>query len=285
MKILSKISTLILICLMSQSAIGQDVSYLDKDGKPCREQHAVFQRNAEMIDFTPTPGIYDGLSNYEITDYYYPSKTLAFKGHGLKNLNSFVYGFGYTLNDEATYYHRNGKIKTHGYYKIGKKQGIFRYFDQQGKLIKSEEYNNGILIGNVTDNSLNNHIYMPLVGKWENNVVDNSFQPSSVKVIKREATFETTGMLRILYSEKINFQREYQWMNSMTREHSNTQFFTWKYHPQSNSSGILEQYEGSRMVCKSVAKWYGSNKVEFTVIQTDLPGVQGKSFTYTKVSG
>ena len=37
---------------------------------------------------------------------------------------------------KATTYHENGKIKYEGFYKNGKECGIWKFYDEDGKLIK-----------------------------------------------------------------------------------------------------------------------------------------------------
>ena len=48
--------------------------------------------------------------------------------------------------DSPKYYHENGTLKTEGNVKNGEAEGLWQFYDENGKLIKKETYKNGELI-------------------------------------------------------------------------------------------------------------------------------------------
>jgi antitoxin component YwqK of YwqJK toxin-antitoxin module len=52
----------------------------------------------------------------------------------------------YRKNGPYFYYYENGKLKVSGEYRSDKKSGTWRYYDETGKEIKVEKYENDVLV-------------------------------------------------------------------------------------------------------------------------------------------
>jgi len=70
-------------------------------------------------------------------------KTVSFKDlvESTDSLNSPIYLYkGSPYSDFVSNYYENGNLDSHGNYLNGKKVGVWKYYDESGKLIKSEKF-------------------------------------------------------------------------------------------------------------------------------------------------
>jgi antitoxin component YwqK of YwqJK toxin-antitoxin module len=74
----------------------------------------------------------------------YKSITAYYENGNIRLLANYDNGL---VAGSFTEFHENGKISESGFYGNGlKKDGVWTYFDEQGKLTKTETYENGKLI-------------------------------------------------------------------------------------------------------------------------------------------
>jgi uncharacterized protein len=91
---------------------------------------------------------HDDSFNIILEEEFYPSGKLHFK----TSYNGEVPYMcsknpGYSIrNGSAEQYYENGKIKIEGYYINEEKNGVWKYFDLKGNIIKTEKYRNDSLI-------------------------------------------------------------------------------------------------------------------------------------------
>jgi antitoxin component YwqK of YwqJK toxin-antitoxin module len=85
--------------------------------------------------------------------YYDSARTKPKEVFSYKEVNTFsiegdhsIAKVSYKKHGPYFYYYENGKIKIHGNYKNDKKDGDWKFYDEQGKLIKTEKYLNGELV-------------------------------------------------------------------------------------------------------------------------------------------
>jgi antitoxin component YwqK of YwqJK toxin-antitoxin module len=100
-------------------------------------QYYYYENGKKMMEQTYKNNIIDG-----ITIYYYEDETKESEGY-LKGEPRKERKLGHWI-----YYYRNGKKKEEGEWKIGGRHGdgniqtgIWKYYDEKGNLIKTEEYN------------------------------------------------------------------------------------------------------------------------------------------------
>ncbi len=61
-----------------------------------------------------------------------------------KNYGEYIDSMYYVKNGPYTRYHENGALECSGFYKDEKKDGVWKYYDPKGVLIKEEKYSNGV---------------------------------------------------------------------------------------------------------------------------------------------
>ncbi len=79
--------------------------------------------------------------NHKVVIEYYPNKKIKLKQECI------LYNKKKTLHGSTTAFYENGNIKEVLEYKNGMLNGIQRYYDENGNLIKKEVFDSGILLG------------------------------------------------------------------------------------------------------------------------------------------
>ncbi len=62
------------------------------------------------------------------------------------NYGEYIDSMYYVKNGPYTRYYEGGTLECSGFYKDEKKDGIWKYYDVKGKLLKEEKYTNGVKV-------------------------------------------------------------------------------------------------------------------------------------------
>lgn len=88
---------------------------------------------------------YYDTSNKKMKEVYHHKQMIAIIPDPA-NYGSYIDSIFYVKSGPYTRYYENGNLECSGYYKSEKKDSTWKYYDQHGKMIKQEEYVNGVLI-------------------------------------------------------------------------------------------------------------------------------------------
>ena len=265
-----------LFCLTSISVFAQNAAYLDADYKPATAANYTYKRVIKYVKPILNPNIgfgyygnmtsnvqETGLHVCSLIDYYKTGEPALVVNVLTIDLKCTQWAF----DGIAIYYFKNGNLKRKEPYKTGKLHGTVIIYNDDGAEQRREDYQNGKLIeANKFSVSTDN----PLVGTWK-------YQELSIingKVSKLiTVNFSTNGILEITVQD--SFINGKSFIN--TTEKTN-----WKYIPKSNSSGVLEQYQGDDLLFRGNVKLIGSDQFEYTNTFHPNPDVVGTKFLYTK---
>ena len=175
------------------------------------------------------------------------------------------------FNGQVVAYYKDGTIKRKEPWQYGKLNGVVIFYDQEGNEVKREEYVKGNLIeGNKFSVSTDN----PLIGMWkyveyyDRSNYTGAFAniPPSIKQTLI-AMFSQNGILEITVRTSLT---------------SGTEKTNWKYIPKSDSSGVLEQYQGDEMLYRGNVRWLNGNQFVYTNTFHQNPNMVGTTYTYTR---
>ncbi len=97
-----------------------------------------------------TPGNYSGhLLDGTYTEYYFPGNNLCSKGEYRNGLKTGIW----------ISWLENGKLKETSYWKKGKLTDERCIYDESGKIVRTENYKNGLLNGNVIEITKDTPVY------------------------------------------------------------------------------------------------------------------------------
>jgi len=130
----------------------------------------IYKKNTKSMYCYDSKKVLKHYSTYnyktQIEEKFYPNGKLLSKGYSINmsitSTRSFVdwddnivefndtvepsydeFPYDYCYHKKWTYYHSNGKIAEIGKYRYGKKVGIWKCYDKNGKLIGKDDYKNG----------------------------------------------------------------------------------------------------------------------------------------------
>ena len=102
--------------------------------------------------FIVNVGLSQHISN-ETKTYYDEAKTKLKEVYSFKESYTFsatgdqsVVGTNKKKHGPYFYYYESGKMKISGWYNTDKKDKTWKYYDEKGNIIKTEEYKNGELV-------------------------------------------------------------------------------------------------------------------------------------------
>lgn len=88
---------------------------------------------------------------YTIKELNRVKKNKTYYWYKAEKIHSTVYGYsGYLLDGEYVSYYSDGQLKTKGYYKMGRKQGIWKTWDKSGIVLSVINYSSFRLRRNRT---------------------------------------------------------------------------------------------------------------------------------------
>jgi hypothetical protein len=87
---------------------------------------------------------YYDTSNKKVKEVYHHKQMIAILPDPA-NYGSYTDSIYYIKSGPYTRYYENGSLECSGYYKNEKKDSTWKYYDLSGKLIKQEDYINGVL--------------------------------------------------------------------------------------------------------------------------------------------
>ncbi len=255
-------------CIMANGASAQNITYIGEDLKPATATNYTYKRVIKYVKPSTTPDgyggvIFFGLHICSLMDYYKTGEPALV----LNVVSSQLNCADWSPDGQAVYYYKNGNIKRKEFYKSGKLQGTRIFYNEDGTEQKREDYESGKLIEiNKFSVSADN----PLIGLWKY----QEFSPISGKISKlTTANFSTNGVLEITLQDVFINGKSYQ---------NTTEKTNWKYISQSNSSGILEQYQGDDLLFRGNVKWISRNQFEYTNTFHTNPNAVGYKLLYTK---
>ncbi|NLP59425.1 toxin-antitoxin system YwqK family antitoxin [Lutibacter sp. B1] len=132
---------------------GAEEEEMPEPGKVITENYedTGFVKKIKYRDFTHLITINFDKQQNKTRETRFPLDNLTYKSitayHENGNIRLIANYDNGLVTDNFTKFHENGKISESGYYSGGlKKDGIWTYFDENGKLTKTEIYENGELI-------------------------------------------------------------------------------------------------------------------------------------------
>jgi hypothetical protein len=253
------------------------VTYLDADHKPTTAGNYTYKRVIKYkepvmnlnvgtdyygnITANPRP---TGLHICSITDYYKTGEP-ALVGNVVAGDVSCSQLGGF--DGQVVAFYKNGNIKRKEPWKAGKLNGVVISYNEDGTELKREEYENGELVDeNKFAVSSNN----PLVGTWKFvqyfDRIQGTNLPPRIK-LALTITFSQNGVVRIIVQDSLS---------------SRTESRNWKYIPQGDLSGIIEEYLGDEMFERVKVRWIDRDQFEYTVTFHQNANNIGNRFLFTR---
>jgi hypothetical protein len=247
------------------SVAAQTVTYIDENGNPANERNYTYRRVIEYVapfagpspqyegsgliapgnNMTVVPSVFGHLCR--LTDYYSNGKRAA-----VVELFSEQYSCTPSvLQGDATLYYRSGQIKQKARYGDGKLHGCIISYAENGSEQKRELYLYGVLFVQskfpVPANS-------PMVGTWKY----IKYNPLLLPDLKITESSRVT-----LYFD--NSIRKLDRYVGAAEVPDGTYVNYWKYTPSSNSSGVMEVYQGDGVIERADVRWVNSKQFEYTI--------------------
>jgi hypothetical protein len=271
-----------IVCFTTIHGFAQKVTYLDEHRKPATATNYTYKRvityEKHLIGPTPGPIFMNGevvIGTAPLGSDSHLCSLTEYYNTGEPAFVAKVEAFGYDKNcnhwkivDEAIGYYKSGRIQWKAHYALGKLHGVFVLYNEDGTEKKRAIYENGKLIEahkfSVPSNS-------PLVGTWKSAEYSKPFfeGPHRKPFVReiRVATFSQNSIVEVIVQDSYSTKQEKT---------------NWKYSPTSNSTGVLEQYQGDYMVYRGTIKWINRNQFEYTNRVHSNTTMVGQRYTYTR---
>lgn len=272
--------------LTANSVVAQIVTYLDGDYKPAIAENYTYKRvikyKQPIINPNIGTGYYGGLTANpqpsglhicSLIDYYKTGQPALVVNVVTLDLKCTQWAF----DGMAIYYFKSGEIKRKEPYNAGKLQGTVISYNEDGAEEKREEYEKGKLI---EASRFSASADSPLIGTWKYEErsaaivmpeLKVNIQGSVTKLIT--ANFSQNGILEITVQDAFLNGKSFS---------GGTEKTNWKYIPKSNSSGVLEQYQGDEMLYRGNVRWINGNQFEYINTFHQNPNMVGQKLTYTR---
>ena len=272
------------VCLFAISMFAQQVMYLDENNKPATASNytykRVFKYKEPLINANIGTDYYGRITtNAQLTGLYYCTVTDYYRTGEIALVGTVVAGDvsctrrGTGFTSQVIAYYKDGTIKRKEPWQSGELNGAVIHYDENGRETKRVEYAKGKLIeeGKFAVSADN-----PVVGKWQH--VEYLNDESGDRVIG-SVVIPPTVMRTSTYIYSQNGVVESIHQNSLGTTSSKG---NWKYIPKSDSSGVLEEYQGEDLIERGAVKWLGRSQLQYTITFSQNADFVGKQYVWKR---